>query len=130
MIAAAGVDGRWISIVYNLSGSITSEIMEDFIEYKVLPYCNPFPASNSVSVLDNASIHRSYRLRRLCEEAGVMLYFLPPYSPDYNLIEKTFKHLKSWINRIERWRSCLYLFIYRSCITLLLLVSNSILISI
>ncbi|KAF1935667.1 hypothetical protein EJ02DRAFT_294298, partial [Clathrospora elynae] len=25
--------------------------------------------------------------------------FLPPYSPDFNPIEKSFKHLKSWIKR-------------------------------
>ena len=28
-----------------------------------------------------------------------MLKFLPPYSPDYNPIEATFKDLKDWIKR-------------------------------
>ena len=28
-----------------------------------------------------------------------MLKFLPPYSPDYNPIEATFKDLKEWIKR-------------------------------
>jgi transposase len=65
-------------------GAITSELMEEFLEYQVLPYCNPHPAPNSVIVLDNASIHRSARIRQLC---------------DYNPIEKSFKQLKGWIKR-------------------------------
>ena len=35
----------------------------------------------------------------MCEEKGVLLKFLPPYSPDYNPIENTFKDLKAWIKR-------------------------------
>ncbi|CAG8857653.1 3065_t:CDS:2, partial [Gigaspora margarita] len=40
-----------------------------------------------VLVLDNASIHRGTRLRNLCQEKGVKLEFLPPYSPDYNPVK-------------------------------------------
>ena len=29
----------------------------------------------------------------------VQLEYLPPYSPDYNPIKKSFKQLKSWIKR-------------------------------
>jgi transposase len=35
----------------------------------------------------------------MCEERGVLLKFLPPYSPDFNPIECTFKDLKAWIRR-------------------------------
>jgi transposase len=49
--------------------------------------------------LDNASIHKNARLQQLCSDAGVLLKFLPPYSPDYNPIEATFKDLKAWIKR-------------------------------
>jgi transposase len=52
-----------------------------------------------VLVLDNASIHRSPRLRELCEAYSVALEFLPPYSPDFNPIEATFHNLKAWIQR-------------------------------
>jgi transposase len=45
---------------------------------------NPFPGPYSVLVLDNASIHKGRHLRNLCEDKGVRLEFLPPYSPDYN----------------------------------------------
>ena len=35
----------------------------------------------------------------MCEEAGVRLEFLPPYSPDYNPIEEAFAELKAWIRK-------------------------------
>jgi transposase len=37
----------------------------------------------------------------MCEEAGVRLEKLLPYSPDFNPIEESFAELKRWIkNRI------------------------------
>jgi transposase len=83
-------------------GSTTSGIMEHFLEFEVLPHCNPYPGRNSVIVLDNTSIHRSVRVREHCGRAGVVLEYLPPYSPDYNPIEKSFKQLKGWIKRNAR----------------------------
>jgi transposase len=76
-------------------GAITLEIMENFLEFEVLPHCNAYPARNSVIVLDNASIHGSARVRELCDAAGVTLEYLPPYSLDYNPLEKSFKQLEN-----------------------------------
>jgi transposase len=60
---------------------------------------NPFPGPRSVLILDNASCHRSQELKDMCEEAGVILDFLPPYSPDFNPIEESFSALKAWVRR-------------------------------
>lgn len=38
----------------------------------------------------------------MCENAGVMLLFLPPYSPDLNPIEESFSSLKSWMRKEHR----------------------------
>ena len=47
---------------------------------------NAYPGQYSVLVLDNASIHKGQRLCNLCDEKGIRLEFLPPYSSDYNLV--------------------------------------------
>lgn len=73
-----------------LHGSYTQETFNKFVSDKLLPLCSPFPGPRSVLILDNASIHRSLELRIKCAEAGVLLEFLPPYSPDFNPIEKSF----------------------------------------
>jgi len=49
---------------------------------------------NSVVILDNASFHKSAATRELVEQTGAKLLFLPPYSPDLNLIEHDFGALK------------------------------------
>lgn len=38
-------------------GAINADIFEEFIEYDVLPQCNPYPGPKSVIVMDNAGIH-------------------------------------------------------------------------
>ena len=38
-------------------GAINAEIFEGFIEYDVLPQCNPYPGPKSVIVMDNVGIH-------------------------------------------------------------------------
>jgi hypothetical protein len=45
-------------------------------------------------IMDNASFHRKTRLEEICREHGVFLMYLPPYSPDFNPIEKTWANMK------------------------------------
>jgi transposase len=97
VLPALSVDGYLSYIIYQ--GSITAEIFELYVEQQVLPHCTPYPGPRSIIILDNAAIHKSARLSNLCEEHGVLLIFLPPYSPDYNPIEATFKDLKAWVKR-------------------------------
>jgi len=48
-----------------------------------------------VIILDNASYNRSYYTTKYAEYYGLELYFLPPYSPNLNLIERLWKFCKS-----------------------------------
>lgn len=54
-------------------------------------------------VMDNASFHHSANLEQMCADAGVKLIHLPPYSPDFNLIEELFVVLKMYIKR--HWKA-------------------------
>jgi transposase len=38
-------------------------------------------------------------LEKLCHDAGVVLEFLPPYSPDFNPIEESFAEMKAWMRK-------------------------------
>jgi len=49
--------------------------------------------------MDNASWHRSEKIVQMCRDAGVVLEFLPPYSPDFNPIEEHFSVLKKFIKK-------------------------------
>jgi transposase len=58
--------------------------------------------------MDNHSIHRSDELEEMCEAAGVILLYLPPYSPDLNPIEQSFSQLKAWMRRNQRMADLLH----------------------
>jgi transposase len=46
----------------------------------------PALPKNSVIIMDNASFHKSDKTRRIIEQWGHRLLFLPAYSPDLNPI--------------------------------------------
>jgi transposase len=56
------------------------------------------------------SIHAKEEVRRVIEEAGHLVCYLPPYSPDYNPIELTFSVLKAWMK-------CNWIFLRQFCDT-------------
>jgi len=63
---------------------------------------NQYPQDNSILILDNCAIHKSEALREVVEACGILLVFLPPYSPDFNPIEESFSCVKAWIRK--NWR--------------------------
>jgi transposase len=95
ILLALGPEGYIAYIIHQ--GAITADLFTGFMAEQVLP--KMVEQGLEILVLDNASIHHDERLRRLCESYGVEVEFLPPYSPDLNPIENTFKDLKSWIRR-------------------------------
>lgn len=78
-------------------GAINADLFLEFLQEKVLPNCEAFPGKQSVLIIDNASIHKDCQIQTACNNIGVLLQFLLPYSTDYNPIELTFKDLKAWI---------------------------------
>ena len=55
--------------------------------------------------MDNASFHRKKELRKKARGKARLL-FLPPYSPDYNPIEKTRANMKRFIrNNLKDFQS-------------------------
>ncbi|CVM07771.1 IS630-Spn1, transposase Orf2 [Streptococcus pneumoniae] len=66
----------------------------DFFEAWFQKFLLPTLTTPSVIIMDNARFHRMGKLELLCEEFGYKLLPLPPYSPEYNPIEKTWAHIK------------------------------------
>jgi transposase len=57
-------------------------------------------------ILDNATVHTAKKIRpvlKLLKAKGVTLYFLPPYSPELNRIEKLWHKMKyTWMEAKRR----------------------------
>ena len=72
-------------------------VFEQFIAETLAPRLRP----GQTVVLDNLSVHKSTRARRVIEAAGCQLVFLPTYSPDFNPIEQAFAKLKQPLRQAE-----------------------------
>ena len=100
-ISAMTVDG--ILDCHIVEGSVNADTFEDFIEKSLLPHLLPFNGSNpnSIVVLDNCSIHHVDHIVELLESTGILVIFLPPYSPDLNPIEEAFSKVKACLRENE-----------------------------
>ena len=61
----------------------------------------------TVVILDNASAHKSKKLRAMIpawQDRGLFLYYLPPYSPQLNPIEWLWKQIKQSFLRPQDYR--------------------------
>lgn len=74
-------------------------IFADFVT-QLLQRCGRWPDLKSVLVMDNVSLHDSEQVGDVHENIRVKLIYLPPYSPDPNLIEEFFSELKGFIYSI------------------------------
>jgi transposase len=54
----------------------------------------PTLTKGDVVVMDNLSSHKAAGVREAIESAGATLVYLPPYSPDFNPIEKAWSKVK------------------------------------
>ena len=93
LIAALGIEGVRCSLVTD--GAVNSDIFESFVRHVLLSELKP----GDVVVMDNLSSHKGAAIRRLIEDAGAELEYLPPYSPDLNPIELVFSKLKRLLRR-------------------------------
>lgn len=52
-------------------------------------------------ILDNATFHKSDKIRELIESAKCELEYLPPYSPDLNEIEQNLFPIKNRVRKSQ-----------------------------
>jgi len=66
---------------------------EDWFEWQLL---GEIP-ENTIIIMDNASFHRKAKLYEIAGKYGMVVLFLPPYSPEFNPIEHSWANFKQWL---------------------------------
>jgi len=94
ILPAMDING-YLSNVLVKQGGVTADDFIEWVEKYVLPQTRP----SQILVMDNCRIHRDDRLAALVVPYGVSIQYLPPYSPDFNPIERSFCKLKAFIKR-------------------------------
>lgn len=98
ILAALRVEGLTAPAVFD--GPLDNATFLAYVEQVLVPTLRP----GDIVVLDNLVIHKQHAARVAIEQAGAVVRFLPPYSPDFNPIELAFAKLKAFF-RSERPRS-------------------------
>jgi len=98
ILAALRVDGLTAPAVFD--GPIDNPSFLAYVEQVLVPTLR----TDDIVVLDNLAIHKHPAVRDAIERAGGAVWFLPPYSPDFNPIELAFAKLKAFF-RAARPRS-------------------------
>lgn len=90
--------GKILLTVSLFNGNINTSIFNAWVDHDLLPKLPP----GSVLVMDNATFHKDKQMQRAIKEAGHILEYLPPYSPDLNDIEHKWAQAKN----IRKTKQC------------------------
>lgn len=94
MIGAVALDG-WRTLV-TIDSATDTDVFLAFTEKQLVPNLNP----GDIVVMDNLSAHKSPKVTAAIRAAQAEVMFLPPYSPEFNPIEKVWAKLKDALRRL------------------------------
>jgi transposase len=89
MIGAIGITGVIAGLIFE--GATDAEAFATFVEEILIHQLQP----GQIVIMDNLSSHKSARVERAINRVGAEVLWLPPYSPDFNPIEKMWSKMKS-----------------------------------
>jgi transposase len=82
------------SIVFD--GPTDAVVFRGYVEQCLAPSLQ----AGDIVVMDNLSSHKVTGVRESIESVGASVWYLPPYSPDLNPIEKMWSKIKAWLRRV------------------------------
>jgi transposase len=95
LVAVVGWTGPSAPMV--LDGPMDSEAFEAYVAQILQPVLR----QGMIVVMDNLSSHKTSKITSLIEEAGAELWYLPPYSPDFNPIELMWSKVKTYLRAVK-----------------------------
>jgi transposase len=96
MLSAIRLDGVVRDATVVIDGPMNSETFLSYTQQCLAPSLRP----GDIVVMDNLSSHKTLGVRQAIEEVAADLWYLPPYSPDLNPIEKLWSKVKAWLRRV------------------------------
>lgn len=97
MLSAIRLQGVIERATVVFDGPMNAPTFLCYVEQCLVPSLCP----GDIVVMDNLASHKVTGVREAIEHAGFDLWYLPPYSPDLNPIEKLWSKVKAWLRRVQ-----------------------------
>ena len=94
MIGALALSG--FRGLMTIDAGTSTDVFLAFVEQVLAPNLRP----GDVVVMDNLAAHKAAIVRAAIEAVGATALFLPPYSPEFNPIERAWAKLKDFVRRM------------------------------
>lgn len=95
MISSIRLDGTTAAM--EIDGATDSTVFRAYVRHILAPSLGP----KDIVVMDNLRAHYDSEAIALIEAVGATVKFLPPYSPDFNPIEKMWSKIKNLLRGLE-----------------------------
>ena len=96
MLGAMRVDGVVAEASLLVDEPMTGSLFLSWVEQSLVRTLRP----GDVVVMDNLNCHKVAGVEEAIERVGASVWYLPPYSPDLNPIEKLWSKVKARLRRI------------------------------
>lgn len=80
-----------------IEGATDAEVFVQYTRQVLTPHLRP----GDIVVMDNLSPHKVPAVKAAIESCGATVWFLPPYSPDFNPIEKMWSKIKAYLRKVK-----------------------------
>ena len=95
MIGALALDG--FRGFMTIDAGTSAEVYRAFVRHQLIPNLR----EGDIVVMDNLSAHKDAQAVADIRKAGAEVLFLPPYSPEFNPIEKAWSKMKELMRRLD-----------------------------
>ena len=95
ILSSIRLDGRTAHTVYQ--GGTTAERFAEYLKETLLPSLS----SDDIIIMDNMRSHHAKAVKQVLDASGIRYLYLPPYSPDFNPIEKMWSKLKAYLRKAK-----------------------------
>lgn len=89
LVAGLSIKGIIATII--ISSAVNGDIFNAYIEKIIAPVLRP----DDIVTMNNLPVHKATGICEKIEACGASLMYVPPYTPDFNPIEKVFSQIKA-----------------------------------
>ena len=93
VLSSIRLDGTTVHTTYQ--GGTTAQRFYDYVKDILIPNLK----KDYIVIMDNMRSHHAKMVTKLLDDENISYEFLPPYSPDLNLIEKMWSKMKAFLRK-------------------------------